>query len=114
MFLTPDLLIGYKRIDATEMVSPFLLLVIEAAELNAVAYLNRSVFPDKDAMDAAIADGTAGSNPMLIQADIKAGMLFIAGHLYDNREDVLIGTVGAELPMGSRHFLRPHRISPGV
>lgn len=45
---------------------------------------------------------------------IKAAMLLILGHLFDNRKDVQTGISVAELPMGSRVLLQPYRIGLGV
>lgn len=42
---------------------------------------------------------------IVINDAIKAAMLLCIGHLYANREDSVVGTTVAELPMGSRYLL---------
>jgi uncharacterized phiE125 gp8 family phage protein len=44
--------------------------------------------------------------------DIKAGILLILGHLYENREDTAPGTI-TEIPYGAECILRPHRVERG-
>ncbi|MNC83029.1 hypothetical protein D3C75_1368070 [compost metagenome] len=51
---------------------------------------------------------------MVCNKQIKAACLLILGHLYANREDVVIGTIATELPKGSVALLTPHRIGWGV
>lgn len=42
-------------------------------------------------------------------ADLAEAILLLAGHLYENREAVLVG-VGAEaLPLGYEHLVQAHR-----
>lgn len=113
MFIDLALAKSHQRIISNKedvLISAF----IAAAEQSAITYLNRQLFDTAENMAAAIADGVAGKFPMVITADIKAAMLLIIGHLYGSREDVLVGVGAVELPMGSRHLLRPYRILPGV
>lgn len=51
---------------------------------------------------------------IVINDAIQAACLLALGHLYANREDVVIGTSTAELPMGSRWLLGPYRTGLGV
>ncbi|NMZ18423.1 phage gp6-like head-tail connector protein [Pseudomonas rhodesiae] len=51
---------------------------------------------------------------MLVNPSIRAACLLIAGNLYGNREDVVVGTISSELPMGSRSMLMPYRVELGV
>jgi len=44
---------------------------------------------------------------------IKAGILLILGHLFENREDVVAAVTVEQLPMGSKHLLTPHRVDLG-
>lgn len=92
----------------------YLELLIEAAEGQAMDYLNRRFYVDQQALDEAIAAGDAGKSPMVSNKQIKAACLLILGHLYANREDVVIGTIATELPQGSKALLTPHRIGWGV
>lgn len=51
---------------------------------------------------------------IVINDAIQAACLLALGHLYANREDVIIGTITAELPMNSRWLLNPYRTGLGV
>lgn len=42
--------------------------------------------------------------------DVRAAALLIIGHLYENREAVVIGTIASELPMAVEHLIQPYRI----
>lgn len=46
-----------------------------------------------------------------VPQDIKQAMLFIIGHLYENRQDVLTGSQVNEMPMASQFLLEPYRNS---
>lgn len=92
----------------------YLELLIEAAEGQAMDYLNRRFYVDQQALDEAVAIGDAGDFPLVCNKQIKAACLLILGHLYANREDVVIGTIATELPKGSVALLTPHRIGWGV
>ncbi|MFF7859693.1 head-tail connector protein [Pseudomonas monteilii] len=92
----------------------YLELLIEAAEGQAMDYLNRRVYVDQQALDDAVAAGDAGESPMVSNRQIQAACLLILGHLYANREDVVTGTIATEIPRGSVALLTPHRIGWGV
>lgn len=47
---------------------------------------------------------------IVINSTIKAAILLIVGHLYENREDVVVGLSVAQLPLSATSLLRPHRI----
>lgn len=113
MFLTTALAKSYQRIvgdDEDDVIA----LLLSGAEKSALKYLNRQLYADDAAMAAAVTAGTAGRYPMVIDDDIKVGMLKIFGTMYENREDAVLGVTTIALPQGSRDLLRPHRISPGV
>lgn len=59
---------------------------LAAAESYVLDRLNRRVFADQVALDAAVAAGTAGEFPMLANGAIKAAILEYLLALYDNRE----------------------------
>ena len=88
-------------------------LYVGAAEQAAVDYLNRQVFRTQAEMAAAVTAGKAGKEPMVVTPAIEAAILLTLGHLYANREQIVIGATVAELPFGPRALLRPHRIRPG-
>lgn len=89
------------------------MLYLSAAEQSATDYLNRQVFVDQAALDAAVAAETAGGYPMVVNFAVQAAILLALGHLYSNREEVVTGASVAQLPFGARSLLRPHRIFPG-
>lgn len=89
-------------------------LYLDAAEDQAMQFMQRRFYADTDTLAAAVLDGTAGEDPILLNASIKAACLLILGHLFANREDVAVGVSVAELPMGSRALLMPYRIKMGV
>lgn len=83
-------------------------LKLSAATEQAIAYLDRAVYADDAAMQAAIAATTAGPDPMVCTDMVRAGILLILGDLFSNREDVVTGTV-TQLPTGAAACLRPLR-----
>ncbi|MYM31489.1 phage gp6-like head-tail connector protein [Duganella sp. CY15W] len=134
-------------------------LKLQAAEQAASAYLNRNLYVDQAALNAALesapgafaaaceAHRTAidaanalsddaqrgmallGAHErfdaanlasiliyrgMVANSAIKAAILLTLGHLYENREDAVVGLVITELPAGARSLLRPYRIGVGL
>jgi len=45
-----------------------------------------------------------------VPGDIKQAIMMIAGHLYEHREDVLVGASVTELPQASKYLLHPWKI----
>lgn len=91
-----------------------LTLYVGAAEDAAEAFLNRKVYEDADALAAAVLDGSAGDDPMVVNDAIRAAILLITGHLYRNREEVITGTITAQIPMGAHSLMWPYRVGLGV
>ncbi|WP_296261989.1 head-tail connector protein [Pseudomonas sp. UBA5706] len=89
-------------------------LLLAAAEDSAAQFMNRRFYGDAQSLASAVLDGTAGADPVLINPSIRAACLLILGSLYANREDVIVGTISSELPMGSRSLLTPYRVGWGV
>lgn len=89
-------------------------LLLSAAEDSAAQFINRRFYGDADSLAAAVIEGTAGADPILINPSIRAACLLILGHLYANREDVVLGGGSSELPLGSRSLLTPYRVGMGV
>lgn len=85
----------------------------DAAEQYVQDFLNRRVFADVDSMAAAVLDGTAGCDPMVVNPAIRAAVLLMAGHLYRNREAVTAENA-KELPLGVTQLLWPARVGLGV
>lgn len=42
--------------------------------------------------------------------DLKRAALLLVGHLYENREAVVIGTIATELPVAVEYLVQPYRI----
>lgn len=85
-----------------------------ASEGAAQQFLNRRVFPDAASMEAAVLDGTAGCEPIVVNDSVRAAVLLMLGHLYRNREEVITGTIVSEMKEGARNLLWPYRIGLGV
>ena len=51
---------------------------------------------------------------MVINSAIRAAILLTLGHLYENREDVVVGLSVAEMPLSAKALLRPHRVGVGL
>ena len=47
---------------------------------------------------------------MVVNEAIKAAVLLIVGHLYANREDVVVGVSVAQLPNGAEWLLQPYKV----
>ena len=71
----------------------YLQLLIEAAEGQAMDYLNRRFYADQQALDEAVAAGDAGEYPLVSNKQINAACLLILGHLYANREGSSVAMV---------------------
>ncbi len=41
---------------------------------------------------------------------IRTGLLLMVGHLFENREAVILGSTPAELPLSVQFFLGQHRV----
>lgn len=111
--LTTEQAIDHCRADPdadAAMVALYLGAAIDAAQ----EYLGRKVYADQAELNAAVVAGTAGELPMVATFSVKAGVLLICGHLFANREDVVVGAQSFAMPNGSRDLLRPHRKTQGL
>ncbi len=50
-----------------------------------------------------------GSNPSNVPDPIRSAILLLVGHLYENREDVVIGPNATEMPRGAKALMDPYR-----
>ena len=56
-------------------------------------------------------DAGYGDDAKDVPMDIRRGMLFMLGHLYENRQDVVVGTgFSVNVPKASEWLIDPHRI----
>lgn len=51
-----------------------------------------------------------GATASDVEAAIKQAMLIIVGRYYEQRQDVVLGTIATELPLMVEHILTPYRI----
>lgn len=51
---------------------------------------------------------------VVINPSIEIGILMLLGHLYANREDIVVGFSVSEIPKSSEAWLSPYRIDLGV
>lgn len=101
------------QVGATPYHDDQLTLYIGAAVEHAQEFLNRRVYPDADTLAAAVLDGSAGDDPMVVNDAVRAAILLLVGHLFRNREAVVAESV-TELPMGVHTLLWPYRVGLGV
>lgn len=87
-------------------------IYLDAAEQAAIDFLNRNVYADQEALDAAAEPPEALA--MVVNAPIRAAVLLILGHLYANRENTVTGVSVQALPMGAHALLWPYRVGLGV
>lgn len=45
-----------------------------------------------------------------VPKSVKQGMLFHIGHMFENRQDVVVGRIASEIPGASRALLYPYRV----
>jgi len=87
-------------------------IYLDAAEKAVIDFLNRNVYADQEALEAAAEPAEA--MPMVVNAPIRAAALLILGHLYANRENSVTGVSVQALPMGAHSLLWPYRVGLGV
>lgn len=59
--------------------------------------------------DAVRVEFVAGTAADAVPAAIKAAILLLVGHLFENREGVVVGTIATEMPLGVSALLAPWR-----
>jgi hypothetical protein len=106
--LTTEQAIAHCRADP-DADAPLVELYLDAAIDAAQDYLGRKLYEDAQAMV------DAGDETGLVpNFAVKAAILLICAHLFENRENVLTGVTAQTLPMGAHDLLRPHRRSFGL
>lgn len=108
MITSLDLARRYCRASASD--DALLTVLVEAAEGLATSFLNRMVFADQAALDAAVAAGTAGESPMVVNAQFTAAVLELVCDRYDSRSNA---PSSAAMTRAER-MLWPHRVGLGV
>ncbi|KRV76386.1 head-tail connector protein [Pseudomonas citronellolis] len=109
-----DLALARSHLRDPDDDDAYLGMLLEAAEDQAMQFMDRRFYSSQDDLDAAVAAGEAGDRPLVINDSIRAACLLILGHLYGNREDVVIGTIATAIPQGSRVLMTPYRIGMGI
>ena len=107
MMLSPYEVRLHLRID-DDAVDDFSMYV-EAAEDHVQQHMGRAVFATESEAQAAPAE----TDPIVMNASIKAAILLLAGHLYANREAVT-QPQAFEVPWGVKTLLLPYRVNMGV
>lgn len=110
MIITDEQARSHLRIDSDEDIS----IYVRAAEQWAAEFLNRSIYATEAEMEDSILIDAAGDNPLVANDLVRAAILLILGHLYANREEVVVGTSVTQIPMASQHLLQPYRVCMGV
>lgn len=83
------------------LVGVYLAAAVDAAE----RYIGRKLYVDQ------VPEEEQG---LVITPSITAAILLITGHLYENREEVVTGTIATRLPMTSESLLWPYRLDIGL
>ncbi|VVO30454.1 head-tail connector protein [Pseudomonas fluorescens] len=109
-----DIEVAMRHCRAEEVDREYVQLLLDAAENSASQFIQRQFYTDADGLAAAVLDGSAGDEPMVIEKSIVAACLLILGSLYANREDVVVGVSATDLTLGSRALLSPYRVQLGV
>ncbi|WP_282389806.1 head-tail connector protein [Pseudomonas sp. PS01296] len=109
-----DIALAMQHLRAEVEDQAYVQALLSAAEDSAAQYIQRQFYADAAALESAVLSGTAGADPIVITGSIVAACLLILGHLYGNREDVVVGTISIQVPMGSRTLLGPYRVGLGV
>ena len=106
MIVSLDLARRYCRASTSD--DALLTVLAEAAEGWAASFLNRKVFADQAAVDAAGLD--AGTQPMIVNAQFTAAVLELVADRYDKREN---GTANVSTTRAEK-LLWPYRVGLGV
>jgi hypothetical protein len=114
MIVSLPIALKHLRVEADGDDVDLIEVYLGGAAESACEFMNRRVFEDRAALDAAVVAGGAGDYPMVATDAIRAAVLLILGMLYENREDVVIGLTAENLPRGSRALLQPYRVNMGV
>lgn len=77
-----------------------------------VTFLDTSQLPDLELPDAVRVTYTPPVTP--VPPALIGGMLLVIGHLYENREDSVIGASAVSLPRGAESLWFPYRVRLGV
>ncbi|EEQ0025421.1 phage gp6-like head-tail connector protein [Salmonella enterica] len=103
MAITIDEMRKQCRIDDTEDDDQLIGVYLPAALRAVENSINRKLYDDEVPAD----DDTG----LVIQADIKLGVLMLVGHFYENRESTVAGSV-TELPQALDLLIGPWRLIP--
>ncbi|ECF2367646.1 phage gp6-like head-tail connector protein [Salmonella enterica subsp. enterica serovar Mountpleasant] len=107
---TREMAIHHLRVEDDSPEWPLIQGYIDAAEDIAAQYLNRRFYADSTALDAAVRDGNAGENPIVITPAIQVAVLLILTGLYENRGDA----PSEGVPAAAARFLDPWRTGMGI
>ncbi|MEL7937672.1 head-tail connector protein [Pseudomonas delhiensis] len=109
-----DLALARSHLRDPDDDDAYLGMLLDAAEDQAMQFMDRRFYASQADLDVAVAAGEAGDRPLVINDSVRAACLLILGHLFANREDVATGITAVEIPRGSRSLLMPYRIGMGI
>lgn len=89
-------------------------LAMDAAAALGCVQREGAQFIANEQMNEAVAQNRRVALGMVANDLIRAAILLTIGHLYANREEVVVGASVAELPMSSKYLLQPYRKQMGV
>jgi len=88
-------------------------LKLDAAEEQAINFLERQVYATDDELKQAVLSNKAGDRPILVNSSFKSAVLLLLGHLYENREETSIAN-SSNVKYGFERLLNPYRIHIGI
>lgn len=103
-----------RQARATPYHHPELEICVGAAEQAVEDFLDRKVYPTVEDMTAAVLEGSAGEDPMVVNDAIRKAILMMASHLFNNPDAVITGTIATTVPLGYHNLLWPHRVGLGI
>lgn len=98
-----------------QTLSPSVYQVVTSGQVGAIVTKYGQFWPDtREEADAVRIEFTAGygDEPEDVPATIRHAVKLLVGHLYENREPVVVGSTPAEIPMTARALLAATALVP--
>lgn len=110
-----DVVLTYQDADDVEQTVPAAQYeILEDARSSYLKFRQTFVAPslygDREAPISATFIAGYGATAAAVPGAIKSAILLIVGHLYENREDVVVGAPAASLPKSSEYLVAPFRV----
>lgn len=84
--------------------------ILAAEAMDAGVDQDMAVFAADEAYTVAKTAARMTHQGVVIDEQIQMAILLTVGHLFENREDSVVGLSVMALPMGSAYFLQPYRV----